>query len=108
MAAGDITLSSSKTITVSSLQFVQAVVTTTSIDVYLQESSTLTQHRIHIDNTSCTGVDYTGGVFTDNVARAVTGELTKIFGLVFKAAPITTLMTTLQTDGIVTVAGTVG
>jgi hypothetical protein len=108
MAAGDIALTAPKTITVNSLQFLQVVITSTFMDVYLQETATGIQHRIHVDNASCTGLDYAAGNFTDNVPRAVAGELTKLFGLVLKATPLTVLMSTLQTDGIVTVAGTVG
>lgn len=108
MAAGDITLTTPKVITTNALQFVQAVVTTSSIDVYLKESVTGILHNVHVDNTSCLGIDYAGGVFTDGVPRAIAGEFTRLLGLVFKASPLTVLMSTLQGDGVITVAGSVG
>jgi hypothetical protein len=108
MAAGDITLTTPKVITTNTLQFVQAVVTPSSIDVFLKESVTGAMHSVHIDNASCVGVDYAGGVFTDGVARAIAGEFTRLLGLVFKASPLTVLMSTLQGDGVITVAGSVG
>lgn len=108
MANGDITLSSPLVRTTNTLQFVQAVIATNSIEVIFQESVTGTVHRVFITNTSCIGVDYAGGVFTDNVNRAVSGELTKLFGLVLKTGALTTLIQTLQTDGILTIAGSVG
>lgn len=108
MAAGDITLSSPKVVTTNTLQFVQAVVTPTAMEITLQESATGILHRALVTNASCVGVDYAAGVFTDNVPRAVAGEFTKLLGLVFKANPLTVLMSTLQADGIVTVAGAVG
>lgn len=108
MAAGDITLTTPKVTTDSALKFVQAVVTSNSIEVYLAESASGVPHRVTITNSGCVGIDYSGGAFADDVPRAVTGEFTKLLGLIFKANPLNTLTTTLQTDGIITVAGSVG
>lgn len=108
MAAGDIALATPKTITVNTLQFSSVVITATFMDIYLQETATGVQHRVHVDNASCTGLDLTAGVFTDGVPRAIAGELTRIFGLVLKATPLTTLIQTLVSDGVITVAGAVG
>lgn len=108
MAAGDITLTTPKVLNISSLLFVQVTITSTSMDVVLQEAATGVNHHVVINNTSCSGLDLTAGVFTDSVPRAIAGELTRVFGLVLKATPLTTLVQTLVTDGVITVAGTVG
>jgi hypothetical protein len=108
MAAGDISLTTPKVLNINSLVFVQVTISPTSMEVILQESATGTQHRVFITNASCTGIDLAAGVFTDNVPRVISNELTRLFGLVLKASPLTTLISTLQTDGVITVAGAVG
>lgn len=108
MAAGDISLTTPKVLTINALSFVQVTISPTSMEIILQETATGVTHRVFITNASCTGLDLAAGVFTDNVPRAIAGELTRLFGLVLKATPLTVLMQTLLTDGVVTVAGTVG
>ena len=108
MAAGDITLTSPKVTTVTGLQLAQIAVTTTEMQVTLIETATGFAHVVRINNGSCIGVDYTAGVFTDNVPRAVSGEFTKLRNLLFQAGAQSTLMTTLVADGVLTVAGAVG
>jgi hypothetical protein len=108
MAAGDITLAAPKTITVNALVFVQAVLGPNAMEVVFQETATGQFHRVQVTDASCVGFDFTAGVFTDSVARAVAGELTKAYGLILKTNALRVLTQTLQSDGIITVAGVVG
>lgn len=64
---------------------------------------------------SCSGFDVTGNAIADSVGRpAVTGEYTKLIGIIFGAATgnanarRTAAVQTLKDDGIITVVGTVG
>lgn len=70
-------------------------------------------HVVRIDNNAVTGFDYAAGVFTDGVARALSGYLTTILGVLFIGnastlnARKTALVQRLVTDGVITLAGTV-
>lgn len=73
-------------------------------------------HVVRITNAAgdVKGFDLTAGVFTDNVPRALTGYLTTILGVLFIGNASTlnqrksALVNRLITDGVITVAGTVG
>jgi|SRR5579862_1916228 len=110
MANGDISLSSPKTISVPTLQLASVLLDLVgnSVQLVYLEAGTGVVHVVVVTDTGAVGVDYSGGVFTDSVKRVISGEFTKLLGLLFKAGARTTLTQTLITDGVLTVAGTVG
>lgn len=73
-------------------------------------------HVVRISNASVTGFDFSAGVFTDNLPRALAGYLTTILGVLFigNATTLnqrrTALVQRLIADGVLTgfVAGNVG
>jgi hypothetical protein len=115
MANGDMTLTTPKTISITGLTLVQMVLSlaTSTMQIVFQETATGVLHSAQLTDASCIGFDLTAGVFTDSVPRAVTGEYTKLLGILFGAGASTpaqrktAAVQALVTDGIVTVACTV-
>jgi hypothetical protein len=116
MAAGDIALTTPKSIpslplgelTISILP--TPFLTATFFEVDAKGPS----HTVRITNAEVTGFDYSGGVFTDNVARVQSSYLTTILGVLFIGnasnlnARKTALVSRLVTDGVITGVVTVG
>ncbi len=71
-------------------------------------------HTVRLNDTSCLGFGISGSVVTDDIPRAVSGEYTKLLGILFGAGANTpnqrrtAAINALVTDGIITVVGTVG
>ena len=71
-------------------------------------------HTVTLTDASCVGFGVSGGLVLDGLQRAVTGEYTKLLGILFGAATgnanarRTAAVQALVTDGIITVTGTVG
>lgn len=118
MANGDIALTTPKSIANLVLGEVDIVILPNAfMTITFFEGDALgPSHVVRIANAagSVTGFDLAAGVFTDNVARALTGYLTTILGVLF-VGNATTLnqrkTATIQrliTDGVITLAGAVG
>lgn len=110
MANGDIALTSPRVVTVNGLVFdsVQYSPSEQILRIFFRETTTGTRHEVTITNSNCIGIDYAAGVFTDNVLRAVSGQLTAMLAVIFKAGAVTNGVQRLITDGIITIPGTVG
>jgi hypothetical protein len=109
MSQGDIAFTTAKSIT--GLVLVEFIVTfapTPAITIIFAEGAGGPQHVVRLTDANATGFDYAAGVFTDGVARAVTGEMTAMLGVLFKVNAKTLGIQRLVTDGVITVPGTVG
>ncbi len=115
MPNGDITLTTAKTITVTGLVLQTFLIdfAGSNVQISFAEVATGNVHVVRLTDAACIGFDLTAGVFTDGVARAITGEMTKLLGVLFGAGASTAgqrktnAVQTLITDGVITVAGTV-
>jgi len=123
MAAGDIALTTPKTVSVPNLPLgeLDIVILPTAFltATFFEVDATGAAHVVRIANATLggvTGFDYAaGGIFTDNVARtSLTNYLTTILGVLFVGNATTlnqrktALVQRLIADGVITVAGTVG
>jgi hypothetical protein len=115
MAAGDITLTAAVTTSVPGF-------TVARLDINLAGGLMNVQfldalggvHQATLTDASCVGFGISGGVITDGIARAITGEYTKLIGILFGSATgnanarRSAAIQALVTDGVITVTGTVG
>lgn len=116
MAAGDIALTTPKSIPTLPLGDIHISVLPSAFMTltFFEVDARGTAHVVSIDNTRVAGFDYTGGVFTDGVARALAGYLTTILGVLFigNATTLnqrkTALVQRLVADGVITGTFTVG
>jgi hypothetical protein len=109
MPQGDITFTAAKSVT--GLVLVEFIVTfapTPAITIIFSEGAGGPQHVVRLTDASASGFDYAAGVFIDNVARVITGEMTAMLGVLFKVNAKTLGIQRLITDGVITVPGTVG
>ncbi|MCA1824403.1 MAG: hypothetical protein LC640_09120 [Frankia sp.] len=71
-------------------------------------------HSAKLFDGFCVGFDYSAGVFTDNLMRAISGERAKLIGLLFGAGANTpaqrqtAAIQALLADGVINVSGAVG
>jgi len=112
MASGDMNLNVAKVLTVSGLTLQSFVIDLVNAFMQLTfiEVATGTPHVVRLTDAAsgCTGFDLTGGAFTDGLARAVSGEYTKLIGIIFGAGANTpnqrktAATAALITDGVIT------
>lgn len=117
MANGDLALTTPRSIANLVLAEVNITIVPSAFMTvtFVETDSTGAAHTVRITNAASgvTGFDLTAGVFTDGVARALSGYLTTILGVLFigNASTLnqrkTALVTRLITDSVITVAGTV-
>jgi hypothetical protein len=116
MAAGDLTLTAAatKTITGYTLARFEINLETATMAMLFKEAATGIYRTVSLTDASCIGFDVTGSVITDGIVRNVTGEYTKLLGIIFGAATgnanarRTAATQALKDDGIITLTGTVG
>lgn len=116
MAAGDITLTSSVTQTITGFTVLGFNVRLDSgtMTIDFREAATGAARSVVVTDTACIGFDVAGGVITDRVPRSVSGEFTKLLGILFGAATgnanarRTAAVQALKDDGVITLTGTVG
>lgn len=115
MAAGDITLTVAvtKSLPGFTLTRLDSDLANTTMTFYFADALGAT-HVATASDTKCSGFDVTGNVVTDNLPRAVTGEFTKLIGIIFGAATGNAnarrsgAVQALKDDGVITLTGTVG
>lgn len=119
MANGDIALTVPKSVAAAALSDVHiGLLPVPYITfVFLESGVGSAGHGVYITNAVVTGFDYgivTPGAFTDGISRAQSNYLTTILGVLFignantLAQRKTATVQRLITDGVITVAGTVG
>lgn len=115
MAAGDINLNVAKSIpnlvfadqTIAQLP--QQMITV----AFFEGGPAGPSHSVRLTDASCVGFDYSAGVFTDSIPRAILGEFTKIRAILYgagasgMAARQTAAIQALVTDGVITLQGNV-
>lgn len=71
-------------------------------------------HGVRVTDTGALGFDYSAGVFADQLTRVISGEFTKLAGILFGAggsgpgARRTAAIQALKDDLVITLTGTVG
>lgn len=91
MASGDITLTTPKSVSALPLmEFNIVFLPAPAMTITFGEGGAAgPSHSVRITDTGATGFDYTAGVFTDGIARVISGEYTAMLGIIFGAGAST-------------------
>lgn len=115
MSAGDITLTAALTQSIPGFTLTRYTIDLEQARMDMSFKDALGgYHSVTLTDAACVGYGVSGGAVVDGIPRAITGEYTKLLGIIFGAATgnanarRTAATQALVTDGVVTVTGTVG